>query len=58
MKLALVFILFHQRLCGPLANSLFGRRPDANFLPASKLEAAVHKADASIGKVIQLLEAA
>lgn len=57
-KVALVFVLFHQRLCGPLANSLFGRPPNADFLPDSKLEAAMHKADVSIGKVIQLLQAA
>jgi hypothetical protein len=56
-KVAIVFVLFHQRLCGPLANDLFGRRPDAAFQPDSKLEAAVHKADASIAKVIQLLNA-
>jgi hypothetical protein len=42
---------------GPLANSLFHHRPDANFQPDSKLEAAVHKADNSIRKVIELLEA-
>ena len=58
VKVALLFVLFHQRLCGPLANSLFHHRPDANFLPDSKLEAAVHKADLSIRHVIQLLEAA
>jgi hypothetical protein len=54
-KVAIVFVLFHQRLCGPLAHDLFARRPDANFQPDSKLEAAVHKADASIAKVIHLL---
>jgi hypothetical protein len=50
-------VLFHQRLDGPLANSLFHHRPDANFQPDSKLEKAVHKADDSIRQVIQLLEA-
>jgi hypothetical protein len=58
VKVALLFVLFHQRLCGPLANSLFHHRPDANFQPDSKLETAVHKADVSIRNVIQLLEAA
>jgi hypothetical protein len=57
-KVALLFLLFHQRLCGPLANSLFHHRPDANFRPKSKLEAAYHKADDSIHRIIQLLEAA
>jgi hypothetical protein len=58
VKVALLFVLFHQRLCGPLANSLFHHRPDANFQPDGKLEAAVQKADISIRNVIQLLEAA
>jgi hypothetical protein len=57
VKVALLFVLFHQRLYGPLANSLFHHRPDANFQPDSKLEKAVHKADESIRKVIQLLDA-
>ena len=54
---ALLFVLFHQRLCGPLANSLFHHRPDPNFQPDSKLEAAVHKADDSLRRVIELIEA-
>jgi hypothetical protein len=58
IKVAMVFVLFHQRLCGPLANSLFNHRPNPNFQPDSKLEAAVHKADDSIQRVIELLGAA
>jgi len=57
-RVALTFVLFHQRLCGPLANSLFHHQPDSAARPNSKLEAAYHKADASIRNVIQLLEAA
>jgi hypothetical protein len=57
-KVALTFVLFHQRLCGPLANSLFHHQPNSHARPNSKLEAAYHKADASIRNVIQLLEAA
>ena len=57
VKVALLFVLFHQRLCGPLANSLFHHRPEAKFQPDSKLETALHKADNSIRNVIQLLEA-
>ena len=57
-KVALTFVLFHPRLCGPLANSLFHHQPDSDARPNSKLEAAYHKADASIRNVIQLLEAA
>ena len=58
VKVALLFVLFHQRLCGPLANSLLHHRPDANFQPDSKLEAALYKADAAIRHVIQVIEAA
>jgi hypothetical protein len=58
VKVAMVFVLFHQRLCGPLANSLFDRRPNPNLQPNSKLEAAMHKADDSIQRVIKLLEGA
>ena len=58
MKVALTFVLFHQRLCGPLANSLFHHQPDPASRPKSKLETAFHQADDSIRKIIQLLEAA
>jgi hypothetical protein len=58
VKVALLFILFHQRLCGPLANSLFHHQPDPKHRPKSKIETALHKADASIGILIKLLEAA
>jgi hypothetical protein len=57
-KVALTFVLFHQRLCGPLANSLFHHQPNSAARPNSKLEVAYHKADASIRNIIQLLEAA
>ena len=57
-EVALTFVLFHQRLCGPLANSLFHHQPDHAAQPKSKLETAYHKADASITKVLELLEAA
>lgn len=58
VKVAVLFVLFHQRLCGPLAHSLFRRRPDRTHLPDTKLEAALHKADDAIRKIIELLEAA
>jgi hypothetical protein len=57
-KVALTFVLFHNQLCGPLANSLFHHQPDRDARPNSKLETAYHKADASIRNVLQLLEAA
>ncbi|MBA3570175.1 MAG: hypothetical protein H0W28_12765 [Pyrinomonadaceae bacterium] len=57
-RVALMFVLFHQKLCGPLANSLFHHQPDAALRPKGKLETAFHKADCSIQSIIQLLEAA
>lgn len=57
IRVALMFILFHQRICGPLANSLFHRKPSQLHTPASKLQAAYHKADASIQEAIDLLAA-
>jgi len=54
---ALLFVLFHKRVCGPLANSLFHRRPAPTAKPLSKIEAAYYKADRSIDQVIQLLAA-
>jgi len=56
-RVALLFVLFHKRVCGPLANSLFHRRPTQTATPLSKIEAAYHKADRSIDRVINLLAA-
>lgn len=56
-RVALLFVLFHQRVCGPLANSLFHRRPTQTSTPLSKIEAAYRKADRSIDHVVQLLAA-
>lgn len=57
-KVALMFILFHKNICGPIANSLFNHRPDPSVCPNSKLEAAYHKADAAVDRIISLLQAA
>ena len=56
-KVALMFVLFHKRVCGPLAYSLFESRPSSATSTNSKLEAAYRKADASIQQVLQLLAA-
>jgi hypothetical protein len=58
IHLALLFLFFHKRLCGPLANSRFHHRPDPQHRPNSKLEAAYHKADAAIQNIVDLLAAA
>jgi hypothetical protein len=57
VKAARLFILFHKRVCGPLANSQFHHRPDEHLKPASKVEAAYYKADRAIQEVIDLLAA-
>jgi hypothetical protein len=56
-KAALMFILFHKRVCGPLAHSLFHHRPDEVLKPASKVETAYLKADRAIQQVLALLAA-
>ena len=58
VQVALLFVFFHQRLCGPLANSRFHHKPDPAHRPNSKLEAAYHKADKAIEKIVDLLAAA
>lgn len=55
---ALLFLFFHKRLCGPLANSRFHHKPDPAHRPNSKLETAYHKADAAIQQIVDLLAAA
>ena len=58
VQVALLFLFFHKRLCGPLANSRFHHRPDPHYRPNSKLEAAYHKADKAIQDIVDLLAAA
>ncbi len=56
-KAALLFVLFHKRVCGPLANSLFNAPPRPESKPATKIEVAYRRADHSIQRVLQLLAA-
>jgi hypothetical protein len=56
VQVALLFLFFHKRLCGPLANSRFHHRPDPQHRPNRRLEAAYHRADA-IQRVVDLLPA-
>jgi hypothetical protein len=58
VDVALLFLFFHKRLCGPLANSRFHHQPDPAHRPNSKLEAAYHKADSAIQAIVDLLAAA
>jgi hypothetical protein len=48
----------NKRLCGPIANSRFHNRPDPHHRPNSKLEAAYHRADKAIQKIVDVLAAA
>lgn len=57
MKVALLFVLFHKRVCGPIANSLFNNKAKPSTPPQTKLETAYRNADNSIEKVLQLLAA-
>jgi hypothetical protein len=57
LPVAVLFLFFHKRLCGPLANSLFHHRPDSAHRPESKLEAAYYKADKAIQDIVDLLAA-
>ena len=56
-RVAAMFVLFHQRICGPLANSLFHHRPEKTAKPAAKIEAAYHTADGAIQKLVDLIAA-
>lgn len=58
LDVALLFLFFHNRLCGPLANSRFHHKPEPQSRPNSRLEAAYHKADKAIENIVDLLRAA
>ena len=51
----MLFLFFHKRLCGPLANSRFHHQPDLKHRPNSKLEAAYHRADKAIQQIVDML---
>ena len=56
-RVAAMFVLFHQRICGPLANSLFHHRPEKTAKPPARIETAYHRADAAIQKLVDLVAA-
>jgi hypothetical protein len=57
IQTAALFILFHKRVCGPLANSLFHHRPEDRSPQPAKIERAYHHADAAVQHLIDLLAA-
>jgi hypothetical protein len=58
VQVALLFLFFHKRLCGPLANSRFHHQPDPQHRPNSRLETAYHRVDKAIEHIVELLAAA
>jgi hypothetical protein len=56
-RLAALFVLFHKRICGPLANTLFHHRPTLKSKPLAKIEVAYNKADAAIQELLDQLAA-
>lgn len=57
-RVAAMFVLFQQRIRGPLANSLFHHRPENAAQPPAKIETAYHRAAAlfdATGKVVRRL---
>jgi hypothetical protein len=58
VQVALLFLFFHKRLWGPLANSRLHHQPNAQNRPNSRLEAAYHRADKAIEHIVELLAAA
>jgi len=57
VRVAAMFVLFHKRICGPVANTLFHHRPTKTPTPPAKIETAYHKADVAIQRLIDLLAA-
>jgi hypothetical protein len=57
IRVAALFVLFHKRVCGPLANSLFHHRPQQSSKPPNKIETAYYQADNAIQRLIDLLAA-
>ena len=56
-RAAALFVLFHKRICGPLANSLFHHKPTPSPKPLVKIETAYHKADVALQNLVDLLAA-
>jgi hypothetical protein len=58
-KVAILFLLFHKKLCGPVAGSQFQHRPEERHRPRqSQLERAYYEADRAIDNIMSLLRAA
>ena len=58
IKVAALFVLFHRRVCGPLANRLFHQRPVHPATVSPKIETAYQRADTAIQRLVDLVAAA
>lgn len=55
-KVAVLFVLFHKRLCGPLAHTLFEQHLPTDAQPLTPLEDVYRRADTAIQNIIDFLE--
>ena len=58
VRVAVMFLLFHKRVCGPLAHSLFATAPAKMSKARTKIQAAYRQADTSVQRLVDLLAAA
>jgi len=58
IHIALLFLFFHKRLCGAAGQQPLSPPAHPSHQPNSKLEAAYHKADKAIERIVDLLTAA
>ena len=56
--MAVMFLLFHKQLCGPLAHSLFAAAPSKMSKARTKIQAAYGQADTSVQRLVDLPGAA
>jgi hypothetical protein len=57
IRVATMFVLFHKRVCGPLARTLLQGRPDKSAALPTPIDTASLRADAAIQKLVDLLAA-
>jgi hypothetical protein len=57
IRIGALFILFHKRVCGPLAGSLFQHRSEDRSPQPTPIEKAYHQADTAVQHLIDLLAA-
>ena len=58
VRAAVMLLLFHKRVCGPLAHSLFATAPAKMSKARTKIQAAHRQADTSVQRLVDLLAAA